>query len=202
MDRILRGIRVRSAPHLERLHVYALPGEVLGQLDMRGAGLLEPSEAKGLADDLRRRVGDADPRRPLRDRRQHPDHVDVLVGLLVDALEPGLARDRNQRRAIELRVGDAGEQVRRSRTERGQADSGIGREASVDVGHERRALLVAREDEADLVALGECGVQSEGLFTGDPKYVLYALVLETPNEKLRDIHDLIGCLHRSPGKRE
>src|SRR5947208_1566484 len=106
------------------------------------------------------------------------------------------------RRATELRVGDAGEQVRRSRTERGQADSGIGREASVDVGHERRALLVAREDEADLVALGECGVQSEGLFTGDPKYVLYALVLETPNEKLRDIHDLIGCLHRSPGKRE
>src|SRR5438477_12156565 len=109
MDRILRGIRVRSAPHLERLHVYALPGEVLGQLDMRGAGLLEPSEAKGLADDLRRRVGDADPRRPLRDRRQHPVPVDVTVLVVVDALEPGLARYRNQPLGFGLRVCGAGE---------------------------------------------------------------------------------------------
>jgi hypothetical protein len=84
---------------------------------VRRAGLLDARDTERLAHDLGHGVSDGDARRPLRDRTEHPDDVDVLVRLLVDALQTCLSRDRDKRRAVELRVGDAGQQIRRARTQ-------------------------------------------------------------------------------------
>jgi len=108
--------------------------------------------------------------------------------LEVHAFEPGLSGDGDERRAVELRVGDAGEQVRRPWPQRREADAREGRETSVDVGHERRGLFVTREDELDLVAVLERRIEVERLFAGDPEHVPHALVLEAANEQLRGVH--------------
>ena len=92
---------------------------------MRRAGFLEARETERLSHDLGHRVRHGDARRPLRDRLEHPNNVDVLVRFQVHTLEPGLAGDRDERCAVELRIGDAGEEVRRSRAERREAHAGI-----------------------------------------------------------------------------
>src|SRR2546425_1125178 len=79
VDRLVRRLSVRRAPDLERLEVDPLVGDVLGQLDVGRAGLLQTREAEGFAHDLGRRVRDVDPRAPLRDRSEHADDIDVLV---------------------------------------------------------------------------------------------------------------------------
>ena len=50
--------------------------------------------------------------------------VDVLVRLLVHALEVALAGERDQRRAVEEGVGDRRDEVRGARAERAEADAG------------------------------------------------------------------------------
>ena len=59
--------------------------------------------------------GALDARVPLRDRLHHLDDVDVLVRLLVHALEVALAGERHERRAVEEGVGDGGDEVHRAR---------------------------------------------------------------------------------------
>ena len=117
--------RIRRPPDFERLHVGRLVGDVFRQLDVRRAGLLQTREAERLPDDLRRRLGAADARAPLRDGAEHAHHVDVLVRLLVRSLEADLSSDRNEWSAIDLRVGDAGEQVGRARAQRREAHPGV-----------------------------------------------------------------------------
>jgi hypothetical protein len=65
--------------------------DVLGELEVRRAGLLGLGDLEGLADDLGHDVRTRDPRVPLRDRAEQLDQVHELVGLLVHALEVGLA---------------------------------------------------------------------------------------------------------------
>ena len=91
---------------------------------------------------------------PLRDRLEHPHDVDELVRLLVELVEPGLAGDRDHRRAVEERVGDAGDEVRRAGPEGRHRDRGAAGQPAVDVGHERGALLVAGGDVADRRPIG------------------------------------------------
>src|SRR5204863_3911567 len=94
--RVLR-LWIRGPADLERLHVGVLPRDVLGELDMRGARLLETREPEGLADDLGGRLGDADPRAPFRDRAEHAHDVDVLMRLLRRAFEGELTGDGEKR---------------------------------------------------------------------------------------------------------
>ena len=58
--------------------------------------------------------GLVDARVPLRDRPEELDQVDELVGLLVHPLEVGLAGERDERRAVQVGVGDRGDEVRRA----------------------------------------------------------------------------------------
>ena len=104
------------------------------------------------------------------------------------ALESGLPRDCDERRAIELRIGHAGEQVRRAGSERRETDARIRGETPVHIGHERRALLMTREHEARLLAAVERLVERKRLFTGDAEHVAHAFVLEAANEKLGGVH--------------
>ena len=67
------------------------------------------------------------------------------------AVRGHLAGDRDQRDAVELGVGDGGDEVRRAGTAGGHADAHLARAASDALGGERAALLVPRQDGAELI---------------------------------------------------
>ena len=79
--------------------------------------------------------------------RRIADQIDVLVGLLVHALDVGLAGEGDERSAIEEGVGDRGDEVGRARAEGPQTDAGSAGQPPVGVGHVGPALLVADRDE-------------------------------------------------------
>ena len=99
-------------------------------------------------------------------------------------------------RAVHVGVGDAGDEVGRARTERRHAHAGAAGQASVHVGHERRALLVVRGDELDR-AVEQRIHHVDVLFAGNAEDVLDALVLEALHEQLgggRKLLRIIVCL--------
>src|SRR4029077_7238724 len=75
--------------------------------------------------------------------------------------------------------------------------AGIRRETPVDVGHERGALLVPRQDELDLVAIRERGVEGERFLPGYAEHMPDALVLEALHEQLRDVQRAASPARRS-----
>ena len=129
-------------------------------------------------------AGAHQPRVPLHDRLEHRDDVDVLVGLLVHALEVRLPGQRDERRAVQERVRDGGDEVRRARAERAEADAGAAGEAAVHVGHVGPALLVADRHEADRGVVQGL-VQIEGLLARNAEHVLDALRLQAFHEQVR-----------------
>ena len=151
---------------------------------MRGAGLLGLRDAKRLAHDLGNDLRRGDARVPLRDRAHDLDEVDVLVGLLVHRLQRALARERDERRAVEGRVGDRGDEVQRARPQRPEADAGAPGEPPVGVGHVGPGLLVANRDERDR-RLFERVVEIERLLARDAEDVAHALGLEAAYEDVR-----------------
>ena len=108
----------------------------------------------------------------------------MLVGLLVHALEVRLSRQRDERRAVQERVRDRGDEVRRARAERAQADPGAARQPAVHVGHVAAALLVPHRDEGDRGVLQGL-VQVEGLLPRDAEHVLDAFGFEAFHEQVR-----------------
>ena len=149
--------------------------DVLGQLDVGRPGLLERRHPERLAHDLGDALGLLDPRVPLRDRLQHPHDVDDLVGLLVQLGRGRLAGDRDHRRAVEERVGHAGDEVRGARAERAHRDGGTAGQPAMDVGHERRALLVAGRHVADALVARQRVEDVHRLLAGHGEDVLAAL---------------------------
>ena len=81
----------------------------------------------------------------LRDRQRETERVDLLERVRADHRARHLARDRDERNRVELRVGDRREQVRGAGARRRDADAGPARHACDALGDEARALLVARE---------------------------------------------------------
>ena len=159
-------------------------GEVLGQLDVRGARLLERRRPEGLAHDLGERLDPVDARVPLRDRPHHLDDVDDLVGLLVELERGRLTGDRDHRRAIQVRIRDAGHEVRRAGSERRHGHGRPTGEASVHVGHERRALLVAGRDVADARLVSQGIEDVHRLLAGHGEDGLAALSDEAIDEQV------------------
>ena len=80
--------------------------DVLGQLEVGGAGLLGLCHLEGLAHDLGDDLRARDARVPLGDRPEQLDEVDELMGLLVHPLEVGLAGEGDERRAVQVGVAD------------------------------------------------------------------------------------------------
>ena len=159
-------------------------GDVLRQLDVGRPGLLERRDPEGLAHDLGDALGLLDPRVPLRDGLEHPHDVDDLVGLLVELGRGRLAGDRDHRRAVQERVGHAGDEVRGARTERAHRDRGTAGQAAVDVGHERRALLVAGRDVADGFVARQRVEDVHRLLAGHREDVVAALGGEAVDEEV------------------
>ena len=115
---------------------------------------------------------------------EHEDEVDTLMRLLVDPVQPDLSREGDQGRAVRGGVGGPEEEVDRPRPERRRAYPGLSRQTAVDLGHERRGLLVADEDVPDLRAVQRVH-QVYILLTWDAEDVLYTFVLKTTHDQLR-----------------
>ena len=106
------------------------------------------------------------------------------MGLLVHALEVGLPGQSDERRAVEEGVGHAGEEVRRPRPERAEADTGALGQAAVHVRHVGAPLLMANRDEIDGRVV-EGFVEVQGLLARDAEDVLDPLDLQALHEKIR-----------------
>ena len=171
----------------ERRAVGRFFGHVFRHLDVTRARLLRLGQLECFADDLGDDGPGLEPRVPLRQRAKMLDDVDVLVRFLVDAVTTGLPRDGDERRVIEVRIGDAGGEIGGARSERREAHAGAARQAAAGVGHEGSALLVARRDEADR-RVGERIQDVENLLPGQAEDVPDALVLEAPHDQLRRLH--------------
>ena len=185
LQQLARGrLGLHGRPPRQRLRVDLGRHDVLGQLDVRRARLLGLGDLERLAHDLGDDVHVRQPRVPLRDRPHHAQQVDVLVRLLVHALEVALAGQRDQRRAVEVGVRDRGHQVQRARAERAEAHAGAAGQAPVDVRHVGAALLVAHRHELD-GRVGQRLVQVERLLAGDAEDVRDALGLEALDEDVR-----------------
>ena len=109
--------------------------------------------------------------------------VEDLVAFLVQPRRRALARDRHDRRAVHVGVGQAGDEVGGARPERGHANAGAAGQPAVDVGHERRALLVVRGDELDR-AVEQRVHDVDVLLAGNAEDVLDAFVLEAADQEL------------------
>ena len=125
----------------------------------------------------------ADLRRIFGDRLEQLHEVEDLVAFLVQPCGRPLSRNGHDGCTIHVGVGDAGNEVRRPRTQSRQANARTSGEPPVDVCHEGRALLMARGDETD-GAVEERIQHVDVLFAGHAEDVLNLLILETSNEKL------------------
>ena len=110
-----RGLGLDRAPAGQRRGVDLGGHDVLGQLEVGGAGLLGLCHLEGLAHDLGDDLGARHARVPLGDRPEELDEVDELMGLLVHPLEVGLAGQGDERRAVQVGVADRGDEVHGAR---------------------------------------------------------------------------------------
>ena len=132
-------------------------------------------------------LGLEDLRRVLGNRREQVHQIEYLVALLVQPGGRALAGDADDRRPIHVGVGEAGDQIGRARAQRRHAHARPARQPPVDVGHERRPLLVPGRDELDR-AVEQRIHDVDVLFAGNAEDVFDALVLEASYEQLRCFH--------------
>ena len=126
-----------------------MPGHVFGDFDVCGTRLFGLRQLEGFAKGFGNDVGNGQAGVPFRHRAEQRDDVQMLVGFLVHSVVAGLAGERHQRRAVHVGIGHAGDEIRRAWPQRGEAHTRFAGQPAVHVRHERRALLMARHDEAD-----------------------------------------------------
>jgi len=146
-DRIGIGRRwsVRPPGIRERVHVDRLLLHVLGHVDHHGSGAPRCGDTKRRRHHVQQLLGRLDEPVVLRDREGHAVGVDLLERVRADRRARHLARDRDQRDRVELRVGDCGHEVRGARAGGAEAHRRLARHARHPLGDESGALLVAGE---------------------------------------------------------
>jgi hypothetical protein len=92
-----------------------------------------------------------------------------------------------QRRPVHVRVGDAGQKIRCSGAKGRQANTRLAGEPALDVGHKRRALLVARLEKMDL-GIKDCLKYGDVFFARHAEHVFQPFVLKTMDQELRCRH--------------
>ena len=128
---------------------------VLRQVDEHRAGLAGRGDVERLDDDARQVVHVAHEEVVLRDRARDAAGVGLLEGVVADGPGRDLAGEGDHRDAVHVGGGEAGDDVGGAGAARHDADAGLARGARVGVGHVRAALLVAGEDQVELLRLGE-----------------------------------------------
>ena len=137
--------------------------DVLGDVDEDGAGAAGGGDVEGFLDDAGDVAGVLDQVVVLGDGATDLDHGGFLEGVGADDLRGNLAGDGDDGEAVELGVGQAGDEVQRAWAGGGHGDAGLAGGAGVAFGGEDAALFVAGQDGADLVrTVGEGLVHGHG----------------------------------------
>ena len=180
----LPGGRLVRAWHVHRKRLTLGRGllHVLGDRQVDRPGPLGLGQLERLADHLGHRARRRHQRRPLDRGREHRHQVHALVRLLEAAVHADLRRQRDQRRGVGGRVRGAEQQVDRPGAERGRAHPGAAGQPAVDLGHERRALLVPGQHVPDGRA-GDGVHQPDVLLARDAEDVRDALVLQALDDQ-------------------
>ena len=106
------------------------------------------------------------------------DQVENLMAFLVHAGGGALTGDCDNRGAVHIGVGKAGDQVGCTRPKGRQAYPRVAGQASVDVGHKRGALFVAGGDKLQ-IAVNQRIHHIDIFFAGNTENVLDLFVFKT-----------------------
>ena len=161
-----------------------IAGNVFRQFQQHGPRPLFLRDAKRIAHDGRDAARAHDLPGHLGQRLHRRDHVDDLeLGLLAghDRLLP---RQQNHRHRAEVRVGGAGREIERARSQRGDADARAPGEPAMGGRHEGRRLLVPRQDQLNL-RLPQRLDDVEILFAGHAEDAIDAFVRERCYQQVR-----------------
>ena len=185
-----RGVVVRHGLHV--LHV-------LGNVDQHRAGPAGRGHVERLAHDPGDVADVGHQVMVLGDAAADLDDRRLLKGVGADDRRAHLAGDGQQRHAVELGVGDGGHEVRGPRPAGGHADADLAGRAGVALGGKSAALLVPRQDHADLVAEPRQGlVQGNARPAGIGENRVHPVVHEALHDDIRPAGRLrIGRLQRA-----
>ena len=126
-----------------------LAEDVTGQVQVDGAD----ASGRRLAEGGREMFGDTarvvDPLRPLRDRLEHGELIDLLERLHAERHARARAADGDERRRVGEGVGHAGEEIRRAGARGAHAHARLPHHAAPGLGGQRGGLLVTRVDRAN-----------------------------------------------------
>src|SRR3989449_3057111 len=125
-----------------------LRGDVARDLDVHGTATRALGRPESAFHD-RRGVRGRKLRVPLRDRREELAEVEPLMRRDLITVRRELTRERQDGRAIEVRVRDAGDEIGRTRAERGEAHAGNAGQRCAGLGHERGGRLVFGQNELE-----------------------------------------------------
>ena len=121
-------------------------------------------------------------------RQGQPVEISLLESALPDHRLRHLTGDGDQRDRIHVRVGDAGDEVGGAGAAGGHADAGLAGGAGVALGRKRPALLVSRQDGANLFRTGQRLVQLHARATRVGEQGVHTLPLQGFDENLTAKH--------------
>jgi hypothetical protein len=140
-------------------------------------------DLEGARDVFRDAVGAVDLRHPLGHLAVHAAVVDFLEGFAVHEVGADLADEQDHRRRILVGRVHADRGIGRARAAGDEADAGLAGQLAVGIGHERRAALLAVDDEADIGIVQ--GVEHvEVAFAGHAEGGVHAVDLEGIDQDL------------------
>src|SRR5262249_29157383 len=122
--------------------------------------------------------------------------IDILVRLLVDALQARLPRKCHQWRMIEVCVSYPSEQVDGTRSQCPQADTRCPGQSTPDVCHKGSTLLVARGHELNALRRRQRLQHIHCLLTRNAKDIASALMLQATHQQVRRFHALCSRVSR------
>ena len=178
-----RRRRVRPAGLREAGELDGLRLHVLRHVDDDRSWPSRGRDAKRVGNHLEQLAGASCQVVVLRDRDGESVGVDLLERVGPDHAARHLAGDGDERDRVELRVGDAGQQVGRAGAGRPEAHGGTAGRARHALGDECGALLVTRQHVAD-PAGPQRVVEGEARAPGDSRGDGDALPFEQPHDQL------------------
>ena len=151
---------------------------VFGNVDHHGTGAPRFSQIKCFLDDAGQVFGGQHQVAVLDDGESHSEKVGFLKSALSDELLVNLAGDGDERNAVHVCVGYAGDQIGGPGTRCRHAHAGFAGCPGITVGHEPAALFLTGQDGSDLFGLGQGLVQFHGCSARVGEHHLHALALK------------------------
>ncbi len=183
-----RQHRVAVGGRGDRLGRDLLEQDFARSLDVRRTLRLRERDAKGLPHRFLHLLHGGDAVGPLGDRAHEGHLVHVLGGVALAHRAHLHAAYADHRDEAAVSSTDRGDEVGDARGLGGGDDGGAARSAREAVGHEGGALLVAREDEADLRRVAQGVDHRQVLRAGDAEDVVDALAQERVHQRPRAGH--------------